>query len=316
MILRGITVQSAIEYAWEPPTNKKLPATGLYSRVIHSERVQQPRDIKCRASSFPLCSVLLLDNLLGAERNEDFVGNANMSMGTGLHEAMHEWVMSQDSQYRPLGDWYCRSCKKTREFTTESECPDCGEQCRYEELEVKYKQAQGHIDCVLYDEKTKRVSIVDYKTTSDYGAKSKGMKDFRWKYTYQLHAYTFMFMKQYGDRLPKGTKMGSASLLFVSRNSVRVFKEYSWPMMFSMEAGKQIVEEQLKAWKAAHKALKTGTFQHAYKDRICTSPQQYDDLIEPMFWGGCPLANICVNAGDSKALRQRMKKRLKKNGKA
>ena len=281
--------------------------TAMYAKVT-SESATVPRtdnEPLLRPSEFPLCSVLVLDAMKhGNKRTSSYMSDAFTAMGHGIHKAIHKWAAVQESRQRLLGDWHCPKCdRKTLEFSTETECPECGTECEYIELEVEHKGVKGHLDCVLLDNDN-GISIGDYKTSTDYGVSSKGASEgYRLANVYQLFSYAYLFFRTYGNR--GSWKKRTASLLFVSRNNPHNFKEWSWPLDFAEKAGKTIVDEQVRSWRAAEKAAKKDDFDIAYDARKCDSAADYERTMEQALYDGCPLADRCVYASNGrKALKR------------
>ena len=291
------------ELVLKPPQNLRVPATLAYSRTLVEKKESPAKTPTPRPSRFPLCSLLVLNDLLpNAKQTETFLSEAFTNMGKGLHAAMHSWLGAQKSpKQRLFGNWVCRKCGEFRELTTTAVCPTCKTTCVYDELEVGWKEIKGHLDCVLLGANN-RISIIDYKSTTDYGVNHKGVEDHRLSYVYQLFAYAFLFFETYGNRLGKKVRPGVVSLLFVSRNNPHNFREYSWDMKFARKAGKQIVLEQLESWNAALKSKSKGTPNAAWKKRLCESTTWYEKNIEHVMSGGCPLAEKCVYSNKSATL--------------
>ena len=304
----GKNKMSAADLILRQPQNLRTPATLAYSRALVDEKEIPAKIPAPYPSRFPLCSLLVLDDLLpNAKQTSTFLSDAYTNMGTGLHNAMHLWLGARNSsKQRLLGNWTCKECGEFREFSTISVCPTCETACVYGELKVSWKGVRGYLDCVVLDE-ANRISIIDYKTTTDYGVNHKGVEGYRLAYVYQLFAYAFLFFKTFGRQLK--AKPGAASLLFVSRNNPHKFKEYSWGMKFARDAGKQVVLEQLESWNAALASKKQGNPKAAWKERLCESPTWYEKNIENIKSGGCPLAGKCVYS-DKSAMFSYFKKRF------
>ena len=180
-----------------------------YSNLILTEPVDPKRIEELHPSSFPYCGLRhAYEQLKWGEpetRSLDLAGSYFTTIGTSVHLVMQNWLgkvhMHRKVKGAVLGNWHCPSCDKiTAKAVTYTDCPACGSETEYSELEVKFgKRICGKLDGV-YQILGKNY-VFDYKTTSTYGVndhKSRGNK-----YPYrgnrkQIEAYCVLLEQEYG----------------------------------------------------------------------------------------------------------------------
>ena len=154
------------------PEESKL--TQHYDAIQFFEGKQEKKK-ELRASAFPTCPLIWLDNLLFPQK--DYQNAYHSTYHTQVGNFVHEYVQNgllKVSQGSVLGDAKCPSCGHVEKVTTDFVCPECSADMEYEELAVRYKTLTGHIDCVLIDLIRNNKGVVtrvnlqvsDYKTCS------------------------------------------------------------------------------------------------------------------------------------------------------
>ena len=284
---------------------KSAPFTAMYASLLDKEEEgdegPDPRNPPVlRPSAFPLCAVSTLAGLLSNQYASSYLSTAFFGMGTAMHEAVHVWCSSLKGDTAvPFGNWSCCvSGKVVNKDSTDSKCPKCGGPCKYEELEVSWMGVKGHIDCVLVNKESGDVFIGDFKTTTDYQLREKSLTGWKTSYVHQLFAYAFMFKKHYAEILTgQGWKIKSVSILAISRNNPRNFREYSWTAKHALKHGENVLKREISSWMAAESALRNGDFERVWSKRRCKNAKHYLDEVADTFYDGCPMADKCVLAG-------------------
>lgn len=287
-----------IEHIIEASTTTSTALSKKYKASL-ADSENNLREPELRPSSFPLCSILVLNDMIlhkmGKGKTWECTGDVYTSIGTALHETVQKWMPRQGSAF---GDWVCHPCKKIRRATTNRTCK-CGKEMEYREIEVEYRGVKGHIDMILEDDGV--YSVNDFKTTSM--KKVEAVKQARnntdreealqrivsKQYVLQLLSYTYICEELF-DWDIKG-----ASLLFIARDDPKSYLEVNFP--WTDERRKEIstfLESQIVGFNAAKESLKNKNAKQAVVSRACKNSNHYRRCVEPFYFGGCPMKSICV----------------------
>lgn len=267
------------------------------------------KEFRLRPSEFPVCSLTALNTMLAHEAgvldSKTWSSDMFRNIGTAVHETMHEWV--QRSGATALGHAECPACGERSEWKAigpDTVCEKCGHpDLKYGETEVTLEASRrkldihikGHIDCVLVG--ADGLYMLDYKTTTVNGQKKARFKQHNAQYALQLLAYAYMFDEVLGDTAEEltGKRLARASLLFITRNNPRSYREFTWRAADAIKLGKGVAETMLDSYGAALAGRDDPKI--AVNGRLCKSKAHYEQEVKPFFFDGCPLADQCVNKG-------------------
>lgn len=184
---------------------------GAYARA-QELYVSKPGDItrllSLRPSQLPFCPARTFINAAshGALMTLDFRGAFYTSVGTAVHEVLQTFL-GKSGKF--LADWRCRCCGKWKRLSHDNEC--CDLEMEYHEVTINYRGVVGHIDAIFRD-KRGRYWIVDFKTASISGAKSKRTSPGP-VYIEQVETYANTLYRQYD------IKCRGVVLFFVTRDN-------------------------------------------------------------------------------------------------
>lgn len=257
-----------------------------FGNALKDKESQKPRVPELRPSSMPMCSIRVFLDHLKTSDSWDMHGDYYTSVGTTLHQVAQKWLPRQGAM---VGDWLCPTCKKKLSRTTQKTC--CGVPMQYEEIEVKYRGVTGHIDTVLQNKDG--YLLCDYKTTSMEKVSKPIEKLVSSNYIMQILTYTYIC-----EQLFKW-KMRGASLLFVPRDKPDMFREvhWAWTPDLSVTMG-AFVDSQIAAFAAVREAIVTKDVDVVVKARACRNRQHYQQEVRHFWYGGCPLASMCVERNE------------------
>ena len=257
-----------------------------------------------RPSTFPICSIILLDSLL-YEREWSFMADMYTSMGTAIHETIQAWCSK--SNMKIWGNWFCPICRERKTYTHKSFCKKCEDDMIYIEIEVEYLGVKGHIDLIVLDGE-KGFIIVDVKSCGDYTINQPTYAKLSLNYVLQLSTYAYMIEKIYGDLLEKkyGHRVGGCSLLFVNRKKPSNIREFYWDRETVLKLGQKTIHKNIISFNKGMKAYDTGDLNTAVNNRLCHNKQHYEEEVQSFFFGGCYLADVCIK-GKKKDLKKHFK---------
>lgn len=184
--------------------------------VIHKQDPTRLYNLRC--SQLPYCprSVIAHFGLMGKYRPMNMAGAYYTSVGTTVHTVMQTYLARSG---RFLADYKCQVCGKEYPLSHVHEC--CGVPTSYEEvtIDVATKKRdglavlgiQGHIDGIFKDSNG-NYWIVDFKTTTMQGAKSKERSPGK-GYERQIRAYAVLLKHQYK------IKVKGLMLVFIPRDN-------------------------------------------------------------------------------------------------
>lgn len=174
--------------------------------------VSKPGDItrllSLRPSQLPFCPAKTFINAAsrGAVMTQDFRSSFYTSVGTAVHEVLQTYLGKSG---RFLADWECKCCGKWNRLSHKNEC--CDLEMQYHEVTINYRGVVGHIDGIYRDSKG-RYWIVDFKTASVAGVKSKRTSPGK-VYIEQVETYANCLYRQHGIRCE------GVTLFFVPRDN-------------------------------------------------------------------------------------------------
>ena len=181
----------------------------------------------------------------------------------------------------------------------------------YKELRVQHKDVSGKVDFIVQDD-DKSLVVVDFKGSSSFAINQPTFRRLSPNYALQLFSYTYMLQKTYGEIFAaRGTPISKCSLLFINRDKPSRSQEFTWDVETALKLGGNVIKTSLKAWKTAKNRHETKNVKNLRKHGLCHDPDHYKREVEPFFFGGCHLADICVKSGDDKMLKEHFRLLLK-----
>jgi len=258
-----------------------------------------------RCSGLPLCPVgwclmkLLYPN--GAPEVESFSLSWFAGLGTTAHSALQKWDGWNGHIY---GDWKCvhvkrkvihgKSWKREHVVRVKNKvgpvfCPKCGRLMQYEELLVRSPNGEltGHVDALVPFKDG--FYVKDYKTSSKF--KCKEMKKPPGNYVEQVNAYAYMLSKfgpwdEQEKKFRKKLKIYGTIIEFIQRDNP-FEKSYGIKQFLNKGFDEDVYLENMRLYKIAERALKTGKFKKVSRLGICSSREDAE---------GCEFASIgCPN---------------------
>ena len=285
---------------------KSTSATALYKEILGMSYTRE-HNAGLRPSSFPLCSILVLEDLCVTESESPFLSNMYTSIGSVMHEMVQSWCAQ--ANVKVWGDWDCWECKTTRQLTTENICPSCGEYMYYRELELCHAGVTGHVDLVVKD--GDRLLVVDLKSASKWVISQPTYARLGLEYVLQLFSYSYLLQKVHGDLMKEqGLELGGCSLLFLNRDKPARSIEFTWPIQTALKEGRRTIHSAIIAYRKALEAKEKKDLNLALPGKLCGNVEHYDSEIKHFFYGGCRLEEICVKSKQSKHLYQHFDKLL------
>ncbi len=207
----------------------------LMGAYAHAQElyVSKPGDItrllSLRPSQLPFCPARTFINAAsqGALMTLDFRGSFYTSVGTAVHEVLQTFL-GKSGKF--LADWRCRCCGKWKRLSHDNEC--CDLEMEYHEVTINYRGVVGHIDAIFRDKKG-RYWIVDFKTASTSGAKTKRTSPGK-VYIEQVETYANTLYRQHD------IKCYGVALFFVTRDNPK--KPTIWNKLLEDEDYSRIVK--------------------------------------------------------------------------
>lgn len=151
---------------------KETELSRIYDRIQHDGgKVLKKKEL--RASAFPVCPLLFLDAHLNPRSSHanTYHSEYHTRVGHYVHAYLQEKIIDAGGG-QIFGNFKCK-CGCEYNFTTDPDCPKCGERGEYVEVEVKFGNLSGHIDGLLIFRKKQadgsevfRIQVFDYKTFS------------------------------------------------------------------------------------------------------------------------------------------------------
>ena len=291
---------------------RSTQASQMYRGFLELTRIEEASEApRARPSSFPLCSVRVYEDLLYHSlhpniRERTFPSEMYTTMGRGMHATVQEWLSHQDDTWI-YGDWHCRQCNLHKYATTDSNCDSCGQPMLYQEMELEYLGMRGHVDLIVW-EPSKGYIVVDLKSCGDFAIKQARFTRLSANYVLQLFSYAFMLHNQHGEEMKKdhGGGVTGCSLLFINRHKPRQSREFTWKSDIALPLGKLTLHSNALSWRNGKTAFEKQDLNEAIRHRLCRNQSHYEDEVAPFYYGGCRLADVCIN-GKKQALVEHMK---------
>ena len=294
----------------------------LFDEVVAMKKVSVgSKEPYIRPSSVPACAIRMFVKICDGigngrkwESEESLMMDYYTSVGTTTHEVFQKWFGRTG---KLLGDWscLCRGTKKItrtvgreeQEFivpkvfsrmTTNSVCPKCGAEMKYEELEINVKGITGHIDGVmeLTVGKKKYYIVIDYKGTT--AEKIKNYKPNGGyivypdpKHTKQIRMYTYALKNYYYLNV-----IGHA-LLYTSRDTpfpknkicAHYMTETDW------KDAEELFSSQVRQVRILYKTLDDAKTSRLVKHKLCPDHKYYNKVVKSKF-SECEYCSICFSA--------------------
>lgn len=293
-------------------SQRSTELTRMYAQ-LHPLVAEAPaRPTYLRPSSFPVCSLTLLDQLL-----HDYPGETNFLMdffagiGTYVHEVIERWAGRTDAIL--WGNWRCENTEcpdykgmidgklvsRNWYHTEDKACPQCKEQGHYQEVTISYLGITGHIDVILIT--PTGILIGDYKTTTKYGVSKPTFRQHAMMYPLQLCTYAYMMEKVWGPHFMEkyGKRIEGASLLYISRDNPFGHREFNWNREDALAIGKTTARQARVAWNAAQRSLEQKDLAPAMRFKNCATPADYRENVAPFFtYEPCHLSEVCFKKKD------------------
>ena len=267
------------------------------------------RTTNLRFSGFPFCGTRWFLNLpisLAEKMRMNFGMRFFTAVGTTVHEAIQEmWGSLKD--VRVYNDYLCRSCKH-REYLKKKvlQCPSCGStNLSKEEHELRYKNALGHIDELIWVElpegmqtkfKLKKgLIVIDYKTTMLAKVTAKKSALPYKENVFQISGYASALHES-------GLPILGYCLIYVPRDNPFQFKVCAFELTPKNHAEAinrmDYYVENFGAWSSA-KTLKRVI--KLVEHRPCTPGETVPEDFE-----GCKWANLCTSLDGEEILMQKI----------
>lgn len=282
-----------------------------------------------RSSSLPYCplqELFMYTSGMDYGFEESYQSLAYTSMGTIMHELLQNWVPRHISKIKVIGKWdankidcrlkKCPIKKDPIQALDQNGCSKCNKLPLYDELEGASKFT-SHIDWVILIGDTKRVYIIDIKTTSvtQVWKYQRGERNFPQKpYVAQTDSYIVQLAPMLKEM---GYEIAGSMIFYVPRDKpdqpvlvpVRksiddAFIERTRKLLFRCGDGYARLTEDMKA-----DTLSMDNIKHAYAHRLCRNEKYYQKNVESKY-KTCPLADVCFDK-DKSELRKRLKKTMK-----
>ena len=275
-----------------------------------------------RPSGFPICSIKTMCNIAEYKKYGNVLQEGNLfstfftSVGTTVHEGVQDWVGKTG---KVLADWQCVNikCKKskcvdknckdtsckdhthiTKTLQVGNICKDCGSPMQYHELEVEFDIITGHVDLIMKIRKN-AFWAGDFKTSSvkkleDIKAPSVG-------YLYQISSYAYILKHEYGINIV------GFSIFYIARDNPGIYKEFQYEFDDEAEAkAKKIIDGEIRKYKAAEMAYKTGDIMHAVDVKPCKNLTHFDRIYGEK--SECRFKDVCF--GSKAKLKKEISDRL------
>lgn len=263
------------------------------------------RSPELRPSSFPLCSVQVLDKFIQASIDGYYQGSMTAyggyftSVGTAAHENIQRYMGTTRSI---LGRWKCdyKPCDaygKLSVPTTDAFCPCCGHVREYVEFRVDMNGVRGHIDAVI-PMANDRIWIGDYKTSTQTYVAAKG--DVHKEHLMQIPSYCLILEQKYKQ------DVAGFSLLYLARDNPGNFHEkaFKWDNNRRNDA-QDVIDLNTLRYTSAVKSLLTRNPAKAVACKSCKFPSDYERNMAA--YEPCPWAEFCFSSiGVSKYLSARL----------
>ena len=299
------------------------PFSEMFTQVLeHKAPELYDKEPILRPSGFPICSILMLSRIAEHEKFGNTVqeGGLHSDFFTGIGTLVHEIIQNWSGKVsKLLADWQCvnpdcerskcgnRDCKDSNctdhthchTLQVGNICKKCGNPMVYHELEVEYSIITGHVDAILKTGKNK-FWAGDYKTSSikkleEITVPSVG-------YLYQISTYAWILKNVYNINIV------GFSIFYVARDNPGIFKEFKYDFDEDAEAkAKKLIDREIRKYKAAKAAHKTGDVYHAIDVKPCKSKDHYEKIYGK--YAGCPFADVCF--GPQKKLATAIETKLK-----
>jgi hypothetical protein len=269
----------------------------LYENALQHNHTQKGRWPEYRPSAFPICGILVFQQLLQGCSTGQFTSESDgasslfCNMGTAAHQAL-QFHMGFSRQL--FGDWQCLHpiCdehklalegKLTLRNTTNNFCPKCMNPMHYVEKEIRLNGLRGHIDGLI------RLAdgmfwVLDFKTTTRNILGS--LKTPKKNHLLQLVSYCYVLAEKYK------LKIAGFSVLYLTRDNPFNYKEYSHDWSSKWHTfGKTTVETERQKYLDGLQGFVHLDTAEIIANKQCASRAFYDKEIA--YYNECPLADVC-----------------------
>lgn len=280
------------------------PITTLFRQALADAHVTERPPLALRPSSFPLCSIHVMEQQYQHEMWGYVPSTANLfsdfflSVGTTAHEVFQKWMARNG---RMWGNWKCTNneCQAHGVLLTNCvahECKKCGKPLLYVEIEVEYHGVCGHVDGIVEVQAGEYV-ILDYKTASSNKLSRKKLPSHE-NYK-QLSSYAYILWKKY-----KLNVVGF-SLLYVTRDNPAVFSEYYFDWSTEVQQTTlEFLRSQVKRYRAGIAAWKQSNVDLAIAAKPCASEADY--RANQHVYSECAHLDVCF----TKRLKQHLEQQI------
>ncbi len=278
------------------------------TKVVRTETMDEYRKYELYPSSFPYCGLrhgldAFTNKKLKDEREMDFFGAYYTTVGGTVHEVVQDWLSKGN---KIIGNFRCTKCNNLDELEEYGPCSKCGcENVKYEEIVIKYKGIiRGRIDG-LYIDSSKRVYVIDYKTSGGYGLYLHNSgKELKFPYLtnkLQIQSYCYFVKRMYEKKLlAKGYKgIEGWMLIYMSRD--KSFREYAvvGDSFTDMDYDEQsmIQHRSVKHFTLVVDAADAGFKefpQELVDEKPCSCKEDYLNNMHDQY-NECPFSKICFS---------------------
>lgn len=274
-----------------------------------------------RPSAVPSCAIRVFLKICQGisegntwEKEEFFAMDYYTSVGTIAHEVFQRWFGRTG---KLIGDWFCL-CRGTKTITkvvgrtkvtievpkvmkhktTICNCPKCGKEMSYSELEIDVDGLTGHVDGVIeFEFEGKKCHIViDYKGTTVEKLKSwkPGHPYITFpdtKHVKQISLYAYALKHYYGLNIV------GYGVLYTSRDTP-IPKYKICPKFLTKDDWAEIeslFKSQTRQIKILYKTLKDNDITRLLDKKLCKDHSYYRKNVEHKY-GACDYSAICFSA--------------------
>lgn len=287
---------------------------------------------KLRSSSLPYCP---LQELYLHMRNEiatpveGFPMLSYVTIGTMIHELLQNWVPRFVKKIKIIGLWDATSvgcehdsdtCPFKSKYPVQAinhkGCKVCGKIPHYEEISSNSKFT-SHTDWVIQIKGTKRVYVIDIKTTSltavklhDFGKGKFPQKN----YIAQTDSY---LVQLYPLLTSMGFEVCGSFILYIPRDNP---PNYRMVTVRSKVTESFIAKTKEKLYSVSDGYIKVGKIinqtspiakqqiQEVESYKLCESKQDYNENHVPTYGDPCPLLDVCFKSKLHKKLDKARKR--------
>lgn len=267
------------------------------SELLEADRAEwERRDGELHPSSFPFCGLRYAYEYNTRDEDpvivQDFGRDYFLNAGHVFHAALQKWMGRSGAM---LGNWKCQECNAKHTFKTKPEkCRKCGGQhLEYHELGGTWgKHVHWHTDNVW---KSKKLWVVDYKSTSTYAIEQHRKTKSVFPYTsnrFQIETYIPLIEDTYD------VEIAGWLLVYAARDNPNHMFKVEVVGGLVDDARREQLRERLQtadtdfgiARKVKEQPIKV--FKRLEKSKLCPDRDFYDHFVHDKY-SPCPLSNVC-----------------------